>query len=74
MEIDIASEDGNTLAALTIATTMLKRIGVAKDEITAMRRAVFAADNAQTARAVIERATHGAITFVDSSRRDWRHP
>ncbi len=71
MKIDIASEDGNTLAALTIATTMLKRIGAAKDEITEMRRAVFAAESAVAARAVIEKATNGAITFVDTSCRDY---
>lgn len=65
MRIDITSQDGNTLAALGIATRMLKAVDAPKEEIDALRKAVFRAKSAEEARIEITLATNGAVEFYD---------
>lgn len=63
MKININSADGNIMVALGYATLMLKKVDATNDEIAGLRKAVFAVNNADEARAVIEDATNGAIEF-----------
>ncbi len=66
MEIDIASEDGNTLVALGYARRLMKQAKRADADIVKLTRAVFAAQSAKEARAAITEATFGSITFFNS--------
>lgn len=65
MRIDITSPDGNTLAALGIATNLLKCSGASKDAIAILRQSVLGARDVHAARRAITRATKGGITFYD---------
>ena len=69
MKIDVSKPEGNTLAALGIATQFLKKSGRA-DEIGNLRLKVFAAGSAAEARQHITDATAGAVTFFDGSKAD----
>jgi hypothetical protein len=66
MRIDIRRPEGNTFAALGIATQFLRQAGASKAYIDDMARAVFSAGNAGAARKAIEDATGGAVSFYDS--------
>lgn len=70
MQIDIASEDGNTLVALGYARRLMKQASRDKADIDELTRAVFAAQSAKEARDAITDATFGCITFVDSRLED----
>ena len=70
MEIDVTSPEGNTLAALGIATRMMRKAGASSQVITALRMSVMGAPNPHAARRAITRATNGAITFVDPREED----
>lgn len=65
MRIDITAPEGNTLVALGIVTRSLRRIGVDTAEIDKLCTAVMNAESPADARAIMEEATHGAITFFD---------
>ncbi len=65
MDIDITKPEGNTLVALSYAARLMRESGIDREDIKKLREAVFAADNPQAARALIEAATHRAIRFVD---------
>lgn len=70
MKIDIRSPDGNTMAALGIATKLLKAVGAEEQKISSLRLAVFDANNAAEARLAIAAATNGAIEFYDSNEEE----
>jgi hypothetical protein len=67
VRIDVASPDGNTYAALSIACRMLKQAGVPQAEIEALGKAVKSSRNAREARREITLATNGAIEFYNSA-------
>lgn len=70
MEINIASEDGNTLVALGYARRLMKQASRDNADIDDLTRAVFAAQSAKEARAAITKATFGSITFINSRDED----
>jgi hypothetical protein len=70
MRIDVTGPEGNTLTALSLATRLLKKVDAPSEEIDRLRKAVMGADSAASARAIIEDATNGAITFYDPREGD----
>jgi hypothetical protein len=70
MQIDIASEDGNTLVALGHARRLMKKAKRDPADIVALTQAVFAAHSAKEAREAITKATFGSITFFNSNDGD----
>lgn len=67
MRIDITSPDGNTLAALGIATNLMRQAHRDVADIVALRKAVMSAKSAKEARAAITEATFGCVEFYDGS-------
>lgn len=65
MEIDVTQPEGNTFAALGIATRLMRDAARDKADIEALRKAVMGASSAQEAREAITAATFGSITFYD---------
>lgn len=63
MKIDVTSPNGNTVAALSIATRILRQVGADKEEIDALTREVMTAKSVEEARMLITTATNGAIEF-----------
>ncbi len=70
MRIDISSEDGNTLVALSYARRLMKKADRDPKDIVALTQAVFAAQSAKEAREAITEATFGSIEFYDSRKED----
>ena len=67
MRIDIATVEGNTTNALTIASRFLMEAGAAPGYILDMKRDVFNAQSAEAARRVIEERTGGGVSFFNSA-------
>ena len=63
MQIDVRSPEGNTLAALGIATRLLRKVG-RNEDADKLVKAVFASGSAKEARDHITTATNGSIEFV----------
>lgn len=65
MRIDITAPEGNTVAALGIATNLMRQARRDAAEIVALRKAVMGAKSAAEARDAITKATYGSIEFYD---------
>lgn len=70
MRIDVTSPQGNTLAALGIATHLMRQAQRDAADIDALRNAVMSAKSAKEARAAITEATYGSIEFYDPRDED----
>jgi thiamine monophosphate synthase len=70
MKIDITAPEGNTFAALGIATQFMRQARRDAADIVALRKAVMSAQSAKEARAAITEATFGSIEFYDPREDD----
>ena len=65
MRINLSTPEGNTLAALGIATRLMREAQRDAADIVALRKAVMSAKSAVEARAAITQATYGCIEFYE---------
>jgi thiamine monophosphate synthase len=70
MRINLSAPEGNTFAALGIATRLMREARRDAAEIVALRKAVMSAKSPEEARAAITKATYGCIEFYEGEEDD----